>query len=533
MIRLDGIYKEYEDTVVFDDFSLTINNRLTKLEGMNGSGKSTLFRILSGKESFKGSIYINGIKYNHKRLENNVILVDQEIILLENKTVLQNLKALGLNNKKKPELEFFNIDELINKRVNELSGGEKKRLSIYIALLLEPQILLLDEYSNYLDSRLLDSLNSYLIEYAKTHVLIYIDHNVSIGGEVISLDKEIVNARDISLDIPIKPGIRLSRYALLASFKPIKLISMLMAIVIFTCTIISGSLSYYNSRLAAYDFYKENNLSYFIYNKEMDANPSYGEYYYVRELPAKEIDRLRLKSITYYDSLSFSIKAEIASTLPKAYVFSYLDNPDRLGEVIEVDNKEYMIAGVIDYNNETTLGYQNELFDTVLIEGKAPSYNYISLKVANDAMLYKTIMNGCCKSDFISTDVEMELQRGTYKGLFITSIIILLVIIILTEVFNYKADKRELSFLRQYGYAKEDLLLEELGINILKLIPIGLISYFIGDFIIKKYQSLIIHSISKSAGILPNVFILGLVGLLAIMSLLGIFTYKLDINKRK
>ena len=146
---------------IFNNFNLIIpNNIITGISGCSGKGKSTLIKILLGLYTYEGEITIDNINikdFDYSYYYNNIIsYVGQEPVLYSGsiyKNLISNLDEKEIDNELLNNLiEKLNISNLIENSSNELSGGEKQRLSICRAFLRKPKILLLDEPTSSLDS---------------------------------------------------------------------------------------------------------------------------------------------------------------------------------------------------------------------------------------------------------------------------------------------------------------------------------------------------------------------------------------------
>jgi ABC-2 type transport system ATP-binding protein len=160
VIIFDELTKVYgKDTVAVDGLSASVMpGRVTGFLGPNGAGKSTALRCLLGLVTpTSGSGKINGLSY--QELVNPIKTVGA---LLDSRgfhpglTALQNLKiisaAAGISETRIPELlELVDLSYAKNKRTKGFSLGMKQRLSLAIALLGDPEILVLDEPANGLD----------------------------------------------------------------------------------------------------------------------------------------------------------------------------------------------------------------------------------------------------------------------------------------------------------------------------------------------------------------------------------------------
>ena len=156
MITLEEIGKKY-DRQVLNKISYEFESgKLYVIKGISGCGKSTLFHIIGGLErDFSGKILLDGKEYkkSQKALKNMTGYVFQHSLLLSNITVKENLLFIK-NDKEQVEkfCEDFGITYLLEKYPEQISGGERQRVSIVRALLKEPKLLLADEPTASLDA---------------------------------------------------------------------------------------------------------------------------------------------------------------------------------------------------------------------------------------------------------------------------------------------------------------------------------------------------------------------------------------------
>lgn len=169
------INKSFHDPVtipVLHDISFSINKgEFVSITGKSGCGKSTLLYILSTMDTdFEGELLIEGESMVNKkepalaRVRNEKIgFVFQFHYLLNEFSVLKNVMLPGLKLNKYSEqevahranerLKMLGIEQLGNKRANQLSGGEKQRVAIARALINDPQIIMGDEPTGNLDKK--------------------------------------------------------------------------------------------------------------------------------------------------------------------------------------------------------------------------------------------------------------------------------------------------------------------------------------------------------------------------------------------
>lgn len=169
MLKLENICFSYEkQNKILKNISLDIKKgEKTVFLGENGSGKSTLFFLLNGLlKPDSGEIYFNGekLKYKKKDLENlrkkvGIVFQDPEVQIFA-PTVYQEmaygLQNLGYSNEKIEEKiseisAELNMKKILEKPCHHLSYGQKKRVTIASILAMEPEILVLDEPTAWLD----------------------------------------------------------------------------------------------------------------------------------------------------------------------------------------------------------------------------------------------------------------------------------------------------------------------------------------------------------------------------------------------
>lgn len=162
MIEVRGLTKRFKDKTAVDSLNLSIKKgEVFSLLGTNGAGKTTTIKMLCFlSKPTSGEIIINGKPASKKADEIKKILnlSPQETAVATNLSVLENLQFMagvyGIKNKseKVDELvKIFKLDGVLKQKAKTLSGGWKRKLSIAIALINEPEILFLDEPTLGLD----------------------------------------------------------------------------------------------------------------------------------------------------------------------------------------------------------------------------------------------------------------------------------------------------------------------------------------------------------------------------------------------
>ncbi len=175
VVEAKGVTKSYGDKLLFEDLTFNLpKGGIVGVIGPNGAGKSTLFRLITGQEkpdsgSFKVGETVRMAYVDQKReglnVENTVwqeISGGNEVLTVGNREINSRAYIAKFN--------FHGADQ--QKRVKDLSGGERNRLYIAKMLLKEGNLLLLDEPSNDLDVNTLRALEDALLEFGGSAVVI-------------------------------------------------------------------------------------------------------------------------------------------------------------------------------------------------------------------------------------------------------------------------------------------------------------------------------------------------------------------------
>ena len=161
IVELKDISVFYNKRQILDKLNMKINKQeILGMLGPNGVGKSTIFNLITGlKDPDYGEIIINGINctklpINERFSKFKLALVPQYGGLIYDLTMKDNLKLVAEIHIEEKELREqkvnklisqFEFESLLNIKAKHLSGGQKKKLVIAMALINDPKILLLDE----------------------------------------------------------------------------------------------------------------------------------------------------------------------------------------------------------------------------------------------------------------------------------------------------------------------------------------------------------------------------------------------------
>jgi ABC-2 type transport system ATP-binding protein len=183
-------------TRALDGVSLTFADGLiTGLLGANGAGKTTLLSILATHIGYdSGQVFLYGKPLSEsKKIRAMLAAIPQELAFYEKLTVAENLDffaaMLGLSGKRQERLAFAietsRLGPLLPRRAATLSGGEKRRLNIAIGLLGEPKIILFDEPTVGLDTRIrLELLEAIRALKRPGRIIVYTSHYLDEIGKL-------------------------------------------------------------------------------------------------------------------------------------------------------------------------------------------------------------------------------------------------------------------------------------------------------------------------------------------------------------
>lgn len=191
VITIENVSKSYGRRKSLQEVSLTIQSgEIYGLLGANGAGKSTLLSILATvTRASSGQIIMNGLDLskNRKRVREIIGYVPQDIALWEQETVKENLILWSKFAKEKvTEKQLYDlcgivqIQEKWHEKVSNLSGGMKRKLNIAVALIHNPDILLMDEPTVGIDIQSKFEINQAIRELAgRGKTVVYTTHDMS------------------------------------------------------------------------------------------------------------------------------------------------------------------------------------------------------------------------------------------------------------------------------------------------------------------------------------------------------------------
>ncbi|MCM1165390.1 MAG: ABC transporter ATP-binding protein/permease [Lachnospiraceae bacterium] len=217
MLEIKNITKDYDtggDKVhALRDVSISFRDcELVAVLGHSGCGKTTLLNIIGGLDQYTtGDLIINGRstkQYKDRDWDtyrnHSVGFIFQSYNLIPHQTVLANVElALTLSGVSKSErrqrakeaLEKVGLGDQLNKRPNQMSGGQMQRVAIARALVNDPEILLADEPTGALDSETSVQIMELVKEIAKDRLVIMVTHNPDLANDYATRIVRLVDGK--------------------------------------------------------------------------------------------------------------------------------------------------------------------------------------------------------------------------------------------------------------------------------------------------------------------------------------------------
>lgn len=212
ILEVEHLKKSYiPGKLILDDINFSIQKgEVVVVIGPSGCGKSTFLRCLNRLEDIdEGELKLNGVNYEKEsrkihEVREKIGMVFQSYDLFPNMNILDNLILAPCMVQKREKEEVKKEAELLLERVGllekkkdyprQLSGGQKQRVAIVRALLMHPEVLLLDEITAALDPEMVREVLQVVLELAKTGMtMIIVTHEMefakAVADRVLFLDE--------------------------------------------------------------------------------------------------------------------------------------------------------------------------------------------------------------------------------------------------------------------------------------------------------------------------------------------------------
>lgn len=192
LLTIKGLSKVYTDRNLFEsiDFSVEEGDKIGVI-GINGTGKSTLLRIVAGIEEGDEGEYTKGnhvvINYLPQNPEFEKGTTIYDYVIKKNMDAHENF---GIEGEAKTILQELGFDD-VNVVIDNLSGGQKKKVALAGALLSKNEILILDEPTNHLDNYMTEWLEEWLKKYKGALIMVTHDRYFLdlVCNKIVEIDK--------------------------------------------------------------------------------------------------------------------------------------------------------------------------------------------------------------------------------------------------------------------------------------------------------------------------------------------------------
>ena len=202
LLSIKNLHKEFDRNTILKGINLELNKgEVIVIIGPSGCGKSTLLRCLNGLEDIQGGeIYLGGklLQKNAKDISSmrqKIGMVFQSYDLFPHKTILENilLAPVKVQKRKRAEaeaeamelLERVGLADRKNDYPRQLSGGQKQRIAIVRALIMHPEVLLLDEITAALDPEMVHEVLQVVLDLAKSgSTMLIVTHEMAFAKAI-------------------------------------------------------------------------------------------------------------------------------------------------------------------------------------------------------------------------------------------------------------------------------------------------------------------------------------------------------------
>lgn len=172
MLQINNLQKNYGNKTILKINELVVPGGIVHLRGINGSGKTTFSKIIAGLIPFQGELLLNDslspvntkVEYR-KQVNYSESEPNYPEFLSANDLILFVGKAKGASIKRQKTLvETFGVNEYLYDQIGTYSSGMMKRLSLVLAFLGNPSLVLLDEPFNALDTKAIEILKNIIVQ---------------------------------------------------------------------------------------------------------------------------------------------------------------------------------------------------------------------------------------------------------------------------------------------------------------------------------------------------------------------------------
>lgn len=190
MIKINNLSFAYGENIIFDKFSLEINDRLAFLMGKNGAGKTTLLKLIHGDlKDYSGEI-----------VSDEAYMLSQSFMLFDELSAIENISS-AINVSKKEAESLLKTSPFymggLERKVKDMTTIERQTVELIAMSLTEKKLILLDEVSAALDARTTEKLKAYIKSSDKSFLMVSHDEDFiqSFDAKEILLGRQNIEPR--------------------------------------------------------------------------------------------------------------------------------------------------------------------------------------------------------------------------------------------------------------------------------------------------------------------------------------------------
>lgn len=190
MIKINNLSFAYGENIIFDKFSLEINDRLAFLMGKNGAGKTTLLKLIHGDlKDYTGEIF-----------SDEAYMLSQSFMLFDELSAIENISS-AINVSKKEAESLVKTSPFymggLERKVKDMTTIERQTVELIAMSLTDKKLILLDEVSAALDARTTEKLIAYIKSSEKSFLMVSHDEDFiqSFDAKEILLGKQNIEPR--------------------------------------------------------------------------------------------------------------------------------------------------------------------------------------------------------------------------------------------------------------------------------------------------------------------------------------------------
>ena len=419
MIKINHINHVYNNQYILKNLSVTFpNSGLVFIIGNNGVGKTTLLNLIAKEIALQeGNIIFDDLDINsiHNIRNSKLHYIPQGHCFIDDISVIDNLKMINESVEESKIIEVMKQTQLLglrNQKAASLSGGQKARLSIARILLNEYKVVLIDEFSQGLDTQSKQSMMALLRDISKKTLIICVTHDTDIIDEddiVFEIENGNLFKKKLNKNIPmnIKDSKNMYSNSLKKSKKNKYKLGLIISIIFISFLYAFVANIYFESRFVNKNKIFVDQTLYEIKNRDKSGDVN------IDFIP---LDNNQMVTFTYPNDREFQLtdiylmpinkiksneiicgqypESKNAIVIDQSFLSVYSEDKNKLNS--------FGILNYDDFLNEEVI-INNELYVIQGVVNKGTHYIYL-----NEEKIYDKLANNYL-GDFISDDLGYQI----------------------------------------------------------------------------------------------------------------------------